>query len=100
MRKNIRMVIEGEKDPRVRFAMEKFFAPIILSPAVNAKLESPPRDEGISDEKKETPKPFMSRIDLLEQKRLFLEARRRWIASGKKGEPPKPEDFTPKNKKT
>ena len=98
MRKNIRTAIDGEKEPRVRFAMEKFFAPSILTPAVSVRLTPPPEEEGTSEGKKETPAPLMNKLDLLEQKRLFLEARRRWIAGGKKGEPPKPEDFTPKTK--
>jgi hypothetical protein len=98
MRKNIRTAIAGEKDPRVRFGMEKFFAPSILPHAGSIKLTPPPAEEGTSEGKKETPAPLLNKLDLLEQKRHFLEARRRWVAGGKKGEPPKPEDFTPKTK--
>jgi len=98
MRKNIRIVVNSERDPRVRFAMEKFFAPSILTLAVSAKTEPLFGEEVKSEEKKEVPPPPMNRLDLLDQKRSFLDARRRWIAGGKKGEPPKPEDFTPKTK--
>ncbi|OQB21895.1 MAG: hypothetical protein BWY12_01280 [candidate division BRC1 bacterium ADurb.Bin183] len=96
MKSRIRQAIEMEREPKVRFAMEKIFAPYMAAqamekePGTDAPNGAP---NGISSASKST-NPLTARLSELEQKRLYLEARKKWIAGGKKGDPPKLEDFS------
>lgn len=96
MKNRIRQVVEMEREPKVRFAMEKIFAAQITTQTVEQKQETN-QANGSTKSTLPAPKstnPLTARLSELEQKRLYLEARKKWIAGGKKGDPPKPEDYS------
>ncbi len=86
MRDRIRAAVEMETHPTLRFSMEKIFA------AQLAPMPGAPPGE-VADNKSAA---GMKRgpVSELEARRRFMQARREWIAGGKKGDPPKLEDYT------
>ncbi|MBN1902298.1 hypothetical protein JW926_13315 [Candidatus Sumerlaeota bacterium] len=91
MKGKIREAIETESDHKIRFYMEKLFVDH-LAPRGKDKEEA--EEEQIDNaETSETGKASTANIAAWERKRLYLEARRKWIAGGKDGDPPNPADF-------
>ena len=93
MQAKISRVVETETDPRLRFAMERQFADY-LAPQPEEQKEGASSENAEGDGSKQKPEE-MGAVQLLEHKRKYMEARKKWIAGGKKGDPPKWEDFSP-----
>lgn len=91
MRKRIKKAVEIERDPQTRFTMEKLFEGVI-APGQEKKTGEQPEDERKSEKAKEGGLKPLS-VQRLEQKRAFMQARKKWIEEGKPGDAPKMEDY-------
>jgi len=98
MKSRLRQAIEKVRSHKIKYFLEKFFNAQI-APRVETKTEfDTPFEEkrGGNDQKAEDKASIPAAMSVLEQKRLFMEARKKWLAGGKKGDPPKREDFVKK----
>ncbi len=95
MKSRIRQVIEAERVPEVRFALEKVFAECMVTApeAQSAQSAAEPAEGAATGQKPLPAQKARGAIAQLERRKRYLEARRRWIAGGKKGDPPSMEDY-------
>jgi len=87
----IRNVIEKEPDTKLRLLLQRLFV-LYLAPRQGDDEEAS-IEQGKEKGTRNHYKYFPGKISELEKKRLFLEARKKWVDRGKKGDPPKLEDF-------
>jgi len=94
MKAKINRIVEGELDPAIRTALEKIFENQIAVPPANGDPtgKAPPTNNADQNNRAVGPS-NTGALNELERKRRYHKARKEWIAGGKKGDPPKLEDF-------
>lgn len=92
MKERIGEVIETEPDHKIRYYLERIFVNYLAPREGSEKGSKEGNGEGEND-RADGGWGVSGKMAELVQKRRYLEARRKWIAGGKKGDPPLPQNF-------
>jgi HEAT repeat protein len=91
MKERIREIIKTESDHKVRYYLERLFVNQLAPREENREESKEAGSEGGEDLWEN--EGVSAKLAELEQKRRYLDARRKWISGGKKGDPPRYENF-------